>query len=261
VVDTTRETALEILEDRGFIKDDVEAIWALRGDDYFLRERPDDIAWHTESIADHSNLDQALVLVRQSSDSTVANATQIFVHAPDSPDLFARICAQLEFLDLSVNDARIYLGGDGATLDTFYVLQADGNPVSGDLTTLANIRDGLSAALTRQEIRTVTRHTPRRQKSFVIPTETSVHQDERRGWTVLEVATPDRPGLLANIGAVFVAQNVALQAAKIQTLGERVEDVFFVTTSDGNSINDAHKLNLLEDAVKQSLDAELQSNP
>jgi [protein-PII] uridylyltransferase len=141
------------------------------------------------------------------------------------------------------------------------VLQADGNPVSGDLTTLGNIRDGLSAALTRQEIRTVTRHTPRRQKSFVIPTETSVHQDERRGWTVLEVATPDRPGLLANIGAVFVAQNVALQAAKIQTLGERVEDVFFVTTSDGNSINDAHKLNLLEDAVKQSLDAELQSNP
>ena len=259
VVDTTRQAALEILEDRGFIKTDVEAIWALRGDDYFLRERPDDIAWHTESIADHSDLDQTLVLVRQSSDSTVANATQIFVHAPDSPDLFARICAQLEFLDLSVNDARIYLGGDGATLDTFYVLKADGNPVSGDLNTLAGIREGLSAALTQKEIRTVTRHTPRRQKSFVIPTETSVHQDERRGWTVLEVATPDRPGLLANIGAVFVAQNVSLQAAKIQTLGERVEDVFFVTTSDGNSISDAQTLELLEDAIKRALDTELQS--
>ena len=261
VVDTTRQAALELLEERGFIKSDVEGIWALRGDDYFLRERPDDIAWHTESIADHSNLDQALVLIRQSSDSTVANATQIFVHAPDSPDLFARICAQLEVLDLSVNDARIYLGSDGATLDTFYVLQADGNPVAGDINTLKSIREGLSTALTQKEIRTVTRHTPRRQKSFVIPTETSVHQDDRRGWTVLEVATPDRPGLLANIGAVFVDQNVSLQAAKIQTLGERVEDVFFVTTSDGTSISDKQALARLEQAIKQSLDTELQSNP
>lgn len=259
VVDTTRQAALELLEDRGFIKADIEAIWALRGDDYFLRERPDDIAWHTESIADHSNLEQALVLVRQSGDSTVANATQIFVHAPDSPDLFARICSQLEFLDLSVNDARIYSGGDGATLDTFYVLKADGNPVPGDHHTLSGIRDKLSEALIRKEIRTVSRHTPRRQKSFVIPTETSVHQDERRGWTVLEVATPDRPGLLANIGAVFIDQNVSLQAAKIQTLGERVEDVFFVTSTDGNSIGDENALNRLEDAIKRALDTELPS--
>ena len=62
-----------------------------------------------------------------------------------------------------------------------------------------------------------------------------------------------------SIGAVFVAQNVSLQAAKIQTLGERVEDVFFVTTSDGNSISDAQTLELLEDAIKRALDTELQS--
>ena len=77
---------------------------------------------------------------------------------------------------------------------------------------------------------------------------------------MLEVATPDRPGLLANIGAVFVDQNVSLQAAKIQTLGERVEDVFFVTTSDGTSISYKQALARLEQAIKQSLDTELQSN-
>ena len=46
------------------------------------------------------------------------------------------------------------------------------------------------------------------------------------GFHVLEVASPDRPGLLARIGKVFVQYGVELQAAKIQTLGERVEDVF-----------------------------------
>jgi len=258
VVNTTRAAAAELLEYRGFTSDDIEPVWARRGDDYFIRERPDDIAWHTEAIADHSNLDTPLVLVRQSTDSTVANATQIFIHAPDQTDLFARVCAELEFLDLSVNDARVYLGNDGATLDTFYVLQADGNPVPGDTHTLNGISQVLTEALRSRKIRTVSRRTPRRQKSFVVPTETSVHQDERRGWTVLEIATPDRPGLLANLGEVFVAHDVALQAAKIQTLGERVEDVFFITSRDGKSITDPQRLNELETAIKLSLDAGLQ---
>ncbi len=255
VVASTRAAAAELLEYRGFTKEDIEPVWARRGDDYFIRERPDDIAWHTEAIADHSDLDTPLVLVRQSSDSTVANATQIFIHAPDQPDLFARVCAELEFLDLSVNDARVYLGSDGATLDTFYVLQADGNPLPGDAHTLNGISEVLTGALMRNQIRTVTRRTPRRQKSFVVPTETTIRQDEHRGWTVLEVATPDRPGLLANIGEVFMQHGVAIQAAKIQTLGERVEDVFFITAQDGTSISDPQLLSELDRAIKASLDS------
>jgi len=255
VVASTRAAAAELLEYRGFTKEDIEPVWARRGDDYFIRERPDDIAWHTEAIADHSDLDTPLVLVRQSSDSTVANATQIFIHAPDQPDLFARVCAELEFLDLSVNDARVYLGNDGATLDTFYVLQADGNPLPGDAHTLHGISEVLTGALMRNQVRTVTRRTPRRQKSFVVPTETTIRQDEHRGWTVLEVATPDRPGLLANIGEVFMQHGVAIQAAKIQTLGERVEDVFFITARDGTSISDPKLLGELDRAIKASLDS------
>jgi [protein-PII] uridylyltransferase len=46
---------------------------------------------------------------------------------------------------------------------------------------------------------------------------------------VLEVVSLDRPGLLARIGEVFVDFGLICQAAKIQTLGERVEDVFFIT--------------------------------
>lgn len=75
---------------------------------------------------------------------------------------------------------------------------------------------------------------------------------------MLEVATPDRPGLLANIGEVFVTHNVAIQAAKIQTLGERVEDVFFITARDGRSINEPEALAELEKAIRYSLDSSLQ---
>ena len=254
VIEETRAAAADALEYRGFLREDVETIWSQRGDDYFLRERPDDIAWHTEAIANHGDTQDPLVLVRQSNDSTVANTTQIFIHAPDAADLFARVCAELELLELSVNDARIYLGSDGVTLDTFYVLQADGNPITGDQHTLDGIRNVLLEALRRGHKRQVSRRTPRRQKSFVTPTETSTHQDHGKGWTVLELATPDRPGLLALIGEVFVQQNVALQAAKIQTLGARVEDVFFLTSREGESITEGRALADLEQAIRAALD-------
>ena len=254
VVQATRRAAADLLEYRGFFEEDLRDIWVHRGDDYFLRERPEDIAWHTEAIADHHDTQRPLVLVRQSTDSPVANATQIFVHAPDQPDLFARICGELEILDLSINDARIYSGTDGNTLDTFFVLQADGNPVPGDEATLDGIRRVLQQALDKGQKRAISRRTPRQLKSFLMPTETSVYQDKNRGWTVLEVAAPDRPGLLARIGGIFVDYSVELQAAKIQTLGERVEDVFFITSRSGGVIEDEQQLHELQSAICSALD-------
>ncbi len=260
VIDATRKASAELLEYRGFFEEELNNLWEMRGEDYFLRERPEDIAWHTEAIADHANKDKPLVLVRQSVDSPIANATQIFVHAKYSPKLFARICAEIEMMDLSINDARIYLGTDHCTLDTFFVLKADGSAVAQDEQVLEGIRLSLQNALEAGKDRVVTRRTPRQLKSFVLPTETNFTQDPVRGWTILEVATPDRPGLLARIGSVFVEHNVALQAAKIQTLGERVEDVFFITDDAGKAINDQLELQALSSAIAKALDAELRAS-
>ena len=254
VVNATRRSAANLLEYRGFFEEDLTDIWAARGDDYFLRERPEDIAWHTEAIADQAETGRPLVLVRQSADSPIANATQIFVHAPDTPTLFARICAELEVLDLSINDARIYSGTDGNTLDTFFVLQADGTSVPGDEQTLEGIRRVLQQALEQNKTRSISRRTPRQLKSFLMPTETSVYQDANRGWSVLEVSTPDRPGLLARLGELFMEFDIALQAAKIQTLGERVEDVFFMTDREGGMIEDPQQLEALQHAIRTALD-------
>ena len=101
------------------------------------------------------------------------------------------------------------------------------------------------------------RRVPRRQKSFVIPTETSLYQDHNRGWSVLELTTWDKPGLLAHIGSIFVDQGVGLQAAKIQTLGERVEDVFFITDRRGHMIEDQEALDRLATTLRETLDEEV----
>jgi [protein-PII] uridylyltransferase len=53
---------------------------------------------------------------------------------------------------------------------------------------------------------------------------------------------------------VFVRFGIELQAAKIQTLGERVDDVFFITDSNQQPITDPELCAALEKAICDELD-------
>ncbi|GAB5450685.1 MAG: [protein-PII] uridylyltransferase [Halioglobus sp.] len=256
LINKTRDSAIEILEGRGFTSEELDEVWQARDDDYFVRERPEDIAWHTEAIADHVDRDQPLVLVHNSAESSVANTTQIFIHARSRPSLFSRVCAALEHLELSVHDARIYSATNSMSLETFFVLDSDGQSIAEDGDRLKQIRDFISHSLESEDSEPgiIERHTPRQMKSFFMPTETSMSIDETKNLSVLEVATPDRPGLLARIGRIFVRYNIELQGAKIQTLGERVEDVFFITDQSQQAIRDPQLREAIQQTIREELD-------
>ena len=258
-IDETREAAIDLLEYRGFTLDELETLWQQRGEDYFLRERAEDIAWHTEAIAGHYEQEKPLVLIRNSTDSSVANATQIFIHAQARDHLFSNICTLLEQLDLSVHDARIYNANDGMSLDTFFVLDSDGQSIAEDSQRLKHIAERLTEglAVSGEGPAIIQRRTPRQKRSFSIPTETTMSIDEIKHFTVLEVSSPDRPGLLARIGRIFVDFNVVLQAAKIQTLGERVEDVFFITDENQQPLRDPALCDAIQAAICEQLDEQL----
>ena len=72
--------------------------------------------------------------------------------------------------------------------------------------------------------------------------------DERNRRSVLELTAGDRPGLLCDVGKVLMEQRVDLQAAKIMTVGERAEDVFYVTDLEGRPLDAA-----AEERLRQSL--------
>ncbi|MFK7830824.1 MAG: [protein-PII] uridylyltransferase [Congregibacter sp.] len=256
-IDETRDAAVKLLEYRGFTPEELTQLWQDRGEDYFLRERAEDIAWHTEAIAGHLDLTSTLVLVRNGVESNVANTTQIFVYAPFDISAFSRTCSRLEQLNLSIHDARVYHGSDGMSLDTYYVLDSSGDPVI-DPQRLEHIERFLGNSLTADgKLSTIVhRLTPRRVRSFRLATETSIGFDEARNVSVLEVMSLDRPGLLARIGEVFIEFGLICEAAKIQTLGERVEDVFFVTNTDRQPIKDESLKQRIRDAICDKLDAQ-----
>ena len=61
----------------------------------------------------------------------------------------------------------------------------------------------------------------------------------------------------AQIGQILDRSNISIQAAKIQTLGERVEDVFFLTNSEGNRLNDDARCDDLRIELCEALDKDI----
>ena len=252
----TQNEVLEKLEDYGFTEAEVRELWGNTGEDYFIREQVDDIVWHCRAIAQRTSPEDSLVLVKKGGLLDHEGATQIFVHTPSKKGIFAVLAGALEQLDLSIQDARIYNAGTGYTLDTFYVLGANGEPIGDNPGRIQEITDYLIQQLSQPEgsPEEVHRRMPRQMRLFSTPTRTSMATDLNKGHTVLEVITPDRPGLLARLGTIFNDYNIRLQNAKIATLGERVEDVFFITDEEDRPINDPDLCTQIQKAICRELD-------
>ncbi|HAV69730.1 MAG TPA: [protein-PII] uridylyltransferase, partial [Alcanivorax sp.] len=123
-IDETRDDALKLLTERDHDPHAIEALWANIGDEYFLRETPWDIAWHTEALLERTNKEDPLVLIRESETSpgNLEGGSQIFIYTPDTRNLFAATVNALDSLGLTIMDARIITSADGFSLDTYIVL-------------------------------------------------------------------------------------------------------------------------------------------
>lgn len=255
-IDETRDEALRILQQRQLPVQQVEQLWAGIGDEYFLRENAVDIAWHTEAMLARDNPDAPLVLIRETSSSQHEGGTQIFVYTPDTENLFAATVNALDQLNLTIMDARIITSADGFSLDSYIVLDEHGTPIGNDRPRLDAIRETLTEALSDPgsfgDI--VQRRMPRRHRHFKVPTRVIISNDIVNDHTVVDILTLDRPGLLARVGRLFMEFGLLLQNARIATLGERAEDVFFVTQKDGSPISDPALCERLQQRLIEELD-------
>ena len=72
--------------------------------------------------------------------------------------------------------------------------------------------------------------------------------------TIMEVLAQNQPGLLHKVALCLLENNIRLVNARVETFGERVEDVFFITLRDGNLITDKSTMVRLSRSICESLD-------
>ncbi len=230
----------------------LEAVWGGFSDDYFLRYSPEEIAWHSRAVLKQEKEDRALVLAR---DDPIRGGAEIFIYARDREGVFADMVTIMDRLGLSVLDARVITSRYGYTLDSYTVVEADGETITDRLrikeivTTLKRELDNPAGKL-----HSPNRRTPRVLKHFPTPTQVVFSEDETNGRTVLELITADRPGLLSRVGQAFVECGVQLQNAKIATIGARVEDVFFITDRDKHPLGDEQKYATVRESLIRHLE-------
>lgn len=247
----TQRQARDLLATFGVSAEAAEGLWRNLPEDYFLRFDADEIAWHTRSITAEPEPDLPLIPVRQ---RTRRGGTEVFLYAHRQPYLFARVASALDQLGLSIQDARIITGDQGLVLDSFTVLEENGEPVS-DPDRLADIPRILRTRLMRQDGDapiTVARHLPRRLKQFRIEPEVLFYCDEKSARNLMEVIAADRPGLLARVGQALQECRVNLESAKIATFGAQVDD-FFVLTRRGGDLLEQRDCDCLQQAIVSRL--------
>lgn len=230
-----------LLEETKFTKVEMESLWDRMGEDYVKQYPAIEIARHMDAILSHTRKDGPLISLRQ---SETRGCTEILIYTPDSQSLFALITTVLDQLQLDVQSATINSTAENYALNTFYVLESDGELIT-EQTRIDQIKAALKTELsTPQDIPALVAIRPSRQlKHFTIPT--TVQFDESADCTEVHIVAADRPGILSSIGRVFLRADVVVQAARIGTLGERVEDVFFVTDENNQPITDSDALRAL----------------
>jgi [protein-PII] uridylyltransferase len=255
----TMEAALAELERLHIDRGRAVEIWDNPDDAFFLQQTVDDIVWQTRAISDHHIDEGPLVLVRNVTGPVdTEGATQIFLYTPDRANLFAASVAALDQLNLSIQAARIHTSESGLCFNTYLVLDDDGMPLGENALRFARIRDTLAKTISDPESfpRVLSRRVPRVLKQFARATEANVSNDPTGGdYSVLRVLAADRPGLLARLGTIFMEFDLNVMNANITTLGERVEDVFFITDRTGEPLADAEMISRLERTICERLDS------
>lgn len=240
-----QQLASALLRKEGFSSREIELLWQRFKADYFLRHTHKQIAWHCTHLLRHQDPTQPLVLL---SKKATRGGTEIFIYTKDQPSLFAKVVGELDRRNLNVHDAQIMTSKDGYVLDTFMVLDQNGAVIEG-ARHQALSKHIVNVLKSEKVLELKTRRLPRQLKHFTVKTKVDFLPTRSKKRTLMEFVALDTPGLLATVGATFSALNLDLHAAKITTMGERAEDLFILTSPQGNKLSEEEETLLREKLI------------
>lgn len=228
-IEERQEEARSKLRLRGLRPGSEDTLWHEFDTAYFLRHDSDEIAWHTFVLHNRPAPETPIVRARMNPAGT---GLQVMIYTRDQPELFARLCGLFARLGFTIVEAKIHTTRHDYALDSFALLDPEHQMPYRDMLSL------IEHALNEELVRLPALQPPprvrlsRRARHMPLTPEVSVRSDEGGRHYVLSVAAVDRPGLLYEIARVLARHGIAVQGAKIMTLGERVEDTFLISGAE-----------------------------
>ena len=252
-----KDRAKEKLLDQAIKEEDIEIAWSIPNDDFFLRHTPRQVSELTLDLI-KANMPSPLMVSFLDLQGQVSEegATEIVLFTHDRPNLFVNIVVELSRLGLAVYEANIHTSETGLCLNTFVVLNSEGRPIGRDKELRNKIKDEIKMALEQKSgVRAApTRRLTRQLRELSRSTKTELTNDGKSDYSTLTIIASDRPGILSTIGTLFSELRINVLSAKITTLGDQVEDLFYISNEAGEAISDKQIIYLLENTLRQRID-------
>ncbi|WP_120632443.1 [protein-PII] uridylyltransferase [Ruegeria sp. EL01] len=221
--------------------------------------------WQGLNLATHVEFAEMLKALERSGDP---GAMEILLHPDedrdatracfamgDHPGIFARIAGALALVGANVVDARSYTTKDGYVTDAFWIQDSEGHPFEASrlprLTQM--IHKTLKGEVVARDALKSRDKIKKRERAFKVPTHITFDNDGSEIYTIIEVDTRDRPGLLYDLTRTLAAANVYIANAVIATYGEQVVDTFYVKDMFGLKYHSESKQRGLEAKLRKAI--------
>jgi [protein-PII] uridylyltransferase len=224
-----------------------DKLWASLDTAYFLRHDAQEIAWQTRNL--HYRVDTGKPVVKARL-APFGEGLQVMIYTKDREALFARICGYFERAGFNIAEAKVHTTRNGYALDTFVIMGQGRDAHYQDR--IAMIETDLAAELESEAPLGPPRggRLSRRVRHFPISPAVDIRPDERGAYHALSIVAADRPGLLYGVARILGRYRINLQTARINTLGDRAEDVFLIS---GEALGDSKTVLQLEQDLLEEL--------
>ena len=183
------------------------------------------------------------------------DATRACFALVDHPGIFSRLAGALALVGANVVDARTYTSKDGYATAVFWVQDAEGKPY--EISRLPRLRGMIEKTLKGEvlarEALADRDRIKKRDREFRFPTHVTFDNEGSEIYTIIEVDTRDRPGLLYDLTRTLAANNIYIASAVIATYGAQVVDTFYVKDMFGLKLHQKHRQEALERKLRQAI--------
>ncbi|MEL6549489.1 MAG: [protein-PII] uridylyltransferase [Pseudomonadota bacterium] len=183
------------------------------------------------------------------------DATRVCFTMADHPGIFARMTGALALVGANVVDARTFTTKDGFAVAAFWVQDAEGAPYEASrLKRLEGmIHKTLGGVVVAQEALKDRDKLKKRERPFTVPTHITFDNEGSDIYTIIEVDTRDRPGLLHDLCRTLAGANIYIASAVIATYGEQVVDSFYVKDMFGLKLHAEGRQRSLEKKLREAI--------
>ena len=188
---------------------------------YFNKNLSESLKWQAALIV--KNKDKDLIVGCR---TIFENLIEIFIKVKNSKGLFYKFTKVLDHSGLEVIDANIFSSTDNTFAANTFIAKFSHHDRKLLNSDLIELKKRIEKNFTEfNKIKDFQKKSIKKNRfEKVINISNSINKD--KGRNLITIETSDSQGLLANIAKVFFDNNVSIFSARINTLGDRVEDTF-----------------------------------